>query len=250
MSDESESILTAVQLLWVNLIMDTLAALALATEPPTDELLERRPTSKRASLINYRMWKMIIGQSIFQIAINLTLMHIGPEIFHLSDSKEDEVVLRTLVFNAFVFLQVFNEINCRRIDDNLNVFKNIFHNHIFIIVQIVVILGQFGIVEFGGVAFGTVSLTWYQWLVTVLIGSLSLPVGLIIRLIPNTCVPESILDEDHKPLVSQARMRFGSVIEDIKTERKIVAALRRGRKEPKQQKHGLQSVAQKLKKRV
>ncbi|CAB4486632.1 PMCA-type calcium-translocating P-type ATPase [Rhizophagus irregularis] len=226
MSDESESILTAVQLLWVNLIMDTLAALALATEPPTDELLNRRPTSKNASLINYRIWKMIIGQSIFQIAINLSLLHLGPSIFHLSDSKEDLAVLRTLVFNTFVFLQVFNEINCLRIDDSLNVFKNVFNNHTFIIVQLIVIIGQFVIVEFGGVAFGTVRLNGYQWLVTVLIGFLSLPVGLCIRLIPNACIPESILNEDHKPIISQSKMRLESAIGEIRTENKIISALK------------------------
>ncbi|CAJ0907555.1 14015_t:CDS:1, partial [Entrophospora sp. SA101] len=120
-SDDNESILTAVQLLWVNLIMDTLAALALATEPPTDELLNRRPTSKTASLISYRMWKMIIGQAIFQIIINLFVISMGAAIFHLDeDDKHDKVVLRSIVFNTFVFLQVFNEINCRSIDDNLN----------------------------------------------------------------------------------------------------------------------------------
>lgn len=235
LSDESESILTAVQLLWVNLIMDTLAALALATEPPTDELLNRRPTSKNASLINYRMWKMIIGQAIFQIAINLSLLHLGPSIFHLSNSKEDLAILRTLVFNTFVFLQVFNEINCLRIDDSYNVFKNLFNNHTFIIVQLVVIIGQFIIVEFGGVAFGTVKLNWYQWLVTVLIGLLSLPVGFIIRLIPNACIPESVLNEDHKPIISQQKMHLGSIFENVRTETMIVSAIK-GNKKIKQKK--------------
>ncbi|GBC09425.1 hypothetical protein RclHR1_08850008 [Rhizophagus clarus] len=233
MSDESESILTAVQLLWVNLIMDTLAALALATEPPTDDLLNRRPTSKNASLISYRMWKMILGQAIFQIAINISLLQLGPAIFHLSDSKEDLAVLRTLIFNTFVFLQVFNEINCLRIDDSLNVFRNIFNNHVFLIVQFVVILGQFLIVEFGGVAFGTVRLNWYQWLVTVLIGFLSLPIGFIIRLIPNVCIPESILNEDHKPIISQSKMHLGSVFEDVRTETMILSALKGGSKDKK-----------------
>ncbi|CAB4430936.1 unnamed protein product [Rhizophagus irregularis] len=236
LSDKSESILTAVQLLWVSLIMDTLAALALATEPPTDELLNRRPTSKNASLINYRMWKMIIGQAIFQIAINLSLLHLGPSIFHLSNSKEDLAILRTLVFNTFVFLQVFNEINCLRIDDSLNVFKNVFNNHTFIIVQLVVIIGQFVIVEFGGVAFGTVKLNWYQWFVTVLIGFLSLPVGFIIRLIPNAYIPESILNEDHKPIIGQSKMSFGSSLGDIRTENMIISALKISKKVKKPRK--------------
>ncbi|KAI9244630.1 PMCA-type calcium-translocating P-type ATPase, partial [Sporodiniella umbellata] len=113
-SENAESILSAVQLLWVNLIMDTLAALALATEPPTDDLLHRKPISKYAHLINYRMAKMILGQAIFQIAVNLVVIYWGARIFHLDESNQD--VLRTMVFNVFVFLQVFNEINCRRID--------------------------------------------------------------------------------------------------------------------------------------
>ncbi|CAG8547962.1 8146_t:CDS:2 [Paraglomus brasilianum] len=226
MSDESESILTAVQLLWVNLIMDTLAALALATEPPTDEVLDRYPTSKNASLVNYRMWKMIIGQAVFQIAVNLTLLHIGPAVFHLSDSPHDKAALRTIIFNTFVFLQVFNEINCRRIDDHLNVFRNILNNHVFILIQLIVIGGQFFIVEFGGVAFGTVSLTGTQWLVTVIIGFLSLPIGLIIRLLPNWCVPEHILNEEVKPMTPE-KMVWQSAYADVTRRMRVFNALRK-----------------------
>ncbi|CAG8829872.1 24551_t:CDS:1, partial [Racocetra persica] len=222
LSDDNESILTAVQLLWVNLIMDTLAALALATESPTDELLSRLPTLKSASLINYRMWKMIIGQAIFQVATSLTLLYIGPKIFHLNvDDPYEETVFRTLIFNAFVFLQIFNEINCRRIDDNLNVFANIFQNYTFIIVQIFIILGQFVIVQYGGVAFGTTKLTWYYWLVTVLIGSLSLPVGVIIRLFPNTCVPDHILNEYYRPKVTKEKMLWEQAIHDVRSQLRV-----------------------------
>ncbi|CAG8583096.1 955_t:CDS:1, partial [Acaulospora colombiana] len=228
LSDDNESVLTAVQLLWVNLIMDTLAALALATEPPTDDLVNRGPTSKTASLINYRMWKMIIGEAAFQIIINLTLLNIGYKIFHLDENnKHDREVMRTIIFNTFVFLQVFNEINCRRIDDTVNVFRNIFNNHIFIIIQIVVIAGQVLIIQFCGIAFGTVPLNWYQWLVTVLIGFLSIPVGLIIRLIPNSCLPESIVDEEYKRKVTKERMLWEKGIDDVKTQLKVYSVLRK-----------------------
>jgi len=57
--------LTSVQMLWVNLIMDTFAALALATEPPSDELLKHKPHSREDSIITSVMWRNIIGQSIF-----------------------------------------------------------------------------------------------------------------------------------------------------------------------------------------
>ncbi|ORX48862.1 PMCA-type calcium-translocating P-type ATPase [Hesseltinella vesiculosa] len=165
-SSTTESVLTAVQLLWVNLIMDTLAALALATEPPSEQLLLRKPVSRNAHLINFSMMKMIVGQAIFQVIVNLVLLYQGNELFFLDGSKDGKV-LRTMIFNVFVFMQIFNEINCRRIDNTtLNVFQNITHHSMFIIIQVTVIISQFLIVTFGGLAFKTVPLTASQWLVT------------------------------------------------------------------------------------
>jgi len=128
---DNQSVLSATQLLWVNLIMDTLAALALATEKPNDGLIDRYPISKGASLISFTMWKMIIGQAVFQVVTNLFLIRVGPSIFHLGNSKEDRALMRTIVFNTFVFLQVFNEINCRRVDEHFNVFRGILKNYSF-----------------------------------------------------------------------------------------------------------------------
>ncbi|KAL9552216.1 hypothetical protein MBANPS3_003883 [Mucor bainieri] len=227
-SENAESILSAVQLLWVNLIMDTLAALALATEPPTDDLLHRKPISKYAHLINYRMAKMILGQAIFQIIINLIAIYLGPRIFHLGDTTYDQEVLRTIVFNIFVFLQVFNEINCRRIDNTINVFKDMFDNWIFIAVQVAVVLGQWLIVTFGGIAFKTVPLTGHQWIVTILIGALSIPVGTIIRLIPD-CGCESRFNEEAKPLATYSRMTWEGAIGDVRDELRVYSLLRRKR---------------------
>ncbi|ORX92128.1 PMCA-type calcium-translocating P-type ATPase [Basidiobolus meristosporus CBS 931.73] len=225
-SADNQSVLTAVQLLWVNLIMDTLAALALATEPPSDDVLERYPTSRDASLINSKMWRMIIGQAIFQIAINLTLLNWGAKLFRLSD-MDDPLILQTLVFNSFVFLQVFNELNCRRIDDHLNIFRGITRNYMFIVVQLFVIIGQVIIVEFGGVAFGTTHLNWYQWLSTVFIGSLSLPIGFILRLLPdfgsNGDHRPGYQDQERRPLVSHERMRFQAAARDIINQQRFVS---------------------------
>jgi Ca2+-transporting ATPase len=237
LSDTSEGILSAVQLLWVNLIMDTLAALALATEPPTDDVLNRMPTAKTAPLINYRMWKLIIGEAIFQIIVNLALLKYGARLFHLH-GPDSHAVLRTIVFNTFVFLQVANEISCRRIDDTLNVFKNIFHNWTFIIVQVIVIGFQILIVEYGGAAFKTVPLTPQEWLATVLIGMLSIPVGFIIRLLPDFWIPESLKNEERRPLISQQRMQWESSVNSVRTELKFFGGIRkapRGRAPPQTQ---------------
>lgn len=107
-NDNEESVLTAVQLLWVNLIMDTFAALALATDPPTPQLLNRRPEPKSAPLVSPTMWKMMIGQSIYQLVVTFVLNFAGMSIFKYStDKQQDE--LETVVFNTFVWMQIFNQ---------------------------------------------------------------------------------------------------------------------------------------------
>ncbi|CAG8462122.1 26034_t:CDS:2 [Dentiscutata erythropus] len=181
-SDQQQSVLTAVQLLWVNLIMDTFAALALATDPPTPELLKRKPENREAPLITPLMWKMIIGQSIFQLAITLILLYAADDIVGHGVNEE---TLNTIVFNAFVMLQIFNEINCRNLDEKLNVFKNILSNRLFVVIFLITCIGQFLIVQYGGEhAFQTVPLDIIQWLACIGLGFLSIPVGIIIRLIP------------------------------------------------------------------
>lgn len=110
-SDEGESVLNAVQLLWVNLIMDTFAALALATDPPSHSVLDRKPERKSARLVTQRMGKMIIGQAICQLAITFTLNFGGSKLLGYDMSDEIEAARhKTLVFNTFVWLQIFNEV--------------------------------------------------------------------------------------------------------------------------------------------
>lgn len=106
---EQDSVLTAVQLLWVNLIMDTLAALALATDPPSDSVLDRKPERRGSGIISTTMWKMIIGQAIYQLAITL-LIYFGKQgvLPNYDDNVTDDQI-QTLVFNTFVWMQIFNQ---------------------------------------------------------------------------------------------------------------------------------------------
>merc|ERR1719336_3718113 len=108
--------LTAVQLLWVNLIMDTLAALALATERPTEELLERHPYKPDSHLISPKMWRFVFGHSAFQLPILFVLLLCGDDWFDNLETDMDNLAYSgrnekhlTVVFNAFVWLQIFNE---------------------------------------------------------------------------------------------------------------------------------------------
>jgi Ca2+-transporting ATPase len=105
---KGSSALTAVQLLWVNLIMDTMAALALATDPPTKSILDRKPDPKSAPLITLTMWKMIIGEAVYQLVITFLLYFGAANIFSY-DTPEEEKMVGTLVFNTFVWMQIFNQ---------------------------------------------------------------------------------------------------------------------------------------------
>jgi Ca2+-transporting ATPase len=105
-SDNEEQILTPVQLLWVNLIMDTFAALALATDPATRSSLDRKPDRLAAPLINVDMVKMIIAQALFQIIVCFVLYFAGLRIIGVPDTITGRAELSTLIFNAFVFCQI------------------------------------------------------------------------------------------------------------------------------------------------
>jgi Ca2+-transporting ATPase len=106
-SPTESSVLTAVQLLWVNLIMDTLAALALATDAPTPSILKRKPDPKSAPLISITMWKMIIGESMYQLTITMILQFASTSIWQYLDFEIANI--QTFVFNTFVWMQIFNQ---------------------------------------------------------------------------------------------------------------------------------------------
>jgi P-type Ca2+ transporter type 2C len=135
-SEEEESVLSAVQLLWINIIMDTFAALALATDPATERLLERKPDRKTAPLFSVDMYKMILMQSVYQIFVILLFHFKGVDFLGLEHNQTDEVRVKSMVFNAFVFAQIFNSVNCRRLDNKLNIFEGITKNRYFIVITL------------------------------------------------------------------------------------------------------------------
>ncbi|KAI9354502.1 hypothetical protein DFJ73DRAFT_958883 [Zopfochytrium polystomum] len=147
------------QLLWVNLIMDTFAALALATDRPTPDLLDRPPSRRTDPLISRDMLLMILGQSLYQLVACLTLYCGYSGIMRDRRINYDDLfdgvdpVTETVVFNTFVFCQVFNEINCRVIGSKLNVFKGITQNSYFVGIFVMTVVVQIVIVQAGGVAF-------------------------------------------------------------------------------------------------
>ncbi|KAJ7955855.1 Calcium-transporting ATPase [Quillaja saponaria] len=185
--------LNAVQLLWVNLIMDTLGALALATEPPTDHLMERPPVGRREPLITNIMWRNLLIQAIYQVSVLLVLNFGGKSILHLERENSDHAnkVKNTLIFNAFVLCQLFNEFNARK-PDEFNIFKGVTRNYLFIGIIGLTLALQIIIIEFLGKFTATVRLNWKHWLISVIIGVISWPLAVVGKFIP---VPETPLSQ-------------------------------------------------------
>ncbi|KAJ7592813.1 Ca-transporting ATPase [Mycena floridula] len=179
-SDKAESVLSAVQLLWINIIMDTFAALALVTDPASEALLNRKPDKKTAPLFTVDMYKQILFQSAYQIIMTLIFHFLGHRILRLDIPSTDRTV-QTLVFNAFVFAQIFNSINCRRLDRKFNVFEGISRNWYFILITLIEIVIQIVIVFVGGAAFQATSIHGREWGISLALGVVPISLGALIR---------------------------------------------------------------------
>ncbi|XP_051979259.1 plasma membrane calcium-transporting ATPase 1-like isoform X3 [Xyrauchen texanus] len=186
-----DSPLKAVQMLWVNLIMDTFASLALATEPPTEALLLRKPYGRNKPLISRTMMKNILGHAVYQLTIIFTLLFAGEKIFDIDSGRNSPLHAPpsehyTIVFNTFVMMQLFNEINARKIHGERNVFEGIFNNLIFCTIVFGTFVIQIVIVQFGGKPFSCVGLTTDQWLWCVFLGFGCLLWGQFVTTIPTS----------------------------------------------------------------
>ena len=248
----NETPLTPIQMLWVNLIMDSLGSLALATEPPYEELLKRVPTKRNESIINGKMWKHIIIQSVIQITILLILYLFAPKfirerdlirlaenslifycygtlpgnadkkniIYGTESSWDNNIRLlknidveecggfsnrinlnlayqeyyksngasshMTIIFNVFVYYTLFNQINCRVIDDSFNIFIRMNKSLLFPLICFVEMALQANIIEFGNEALHVVErgLNINHWGFSLLFSCITFFVSIIVKLIP------------------------------------------------------------------
>ena len=256
----NETPLTTIQMLWINLIMDSLGSLALATEPPYDELLNRQPTKKNESIINGKMWKHILFQSLVELILLIFLYLYAPLFIPEDDyvrlaenrlieycygslpgkSKVNNIIYgidpkwsnkytlkgnkelcggyhekqdlsmaydsyiqynansshMTIIFNVFVIYTLFNQINCRVIDDNLNIFVRIGNNMFFPVITLGELILQIFLIQFGGDAFKCTErgLTFLQWLICIGFSLVTFLLSIIIKFIPFDVCIQNILD--------------------------------------------------------
>ncbi|KAG0684536.1 hypothetical protein C6P40_002681 [Pichia californica] len=203
---QNSSVLTAVQLLWVNLIMDTLAALALATDKPDNDVLNSKPEGRNDKMISFNMWKMILGISNFQLIITLLLNFFGSYLFFgksINSLKSfEKISLKAMIFNTFVWMQVFtlfvsrilnqpkelnenSSIMDRLSENNIGFFKHLTRNFWFIGIVFLISILQILIMFYGGVAFSIAPQSISMWIVSLTCGYLMIPFGILLRIIPD-----------------------------------------------------------------
>ncbi|XP_076232963.1 plasma membrane calcium-transporting ATPase 3 isoform X4 [Calliopsis andreniformis] len=248
-----DSPLKAVQMLWVNLIMDTLASLALATELPTPDLLLRKPYGRTKPLISRTMMKNILGQAIYQLAVIFMLLFVGDKMLDIETGRGvaqaggGPTQHFTVIFNTFVMMTLFNEFNARKIHGQRNVFQGIFTNPIFYSIWIGTCLSQVVIIQYGKMAFSTKALTLEQWMWCLFFGVGTLLWGQLITTIPTRKIPKILSwgrgqpddigainlgdekfdpDSDKKPRAGQILWIRG--LTRLQTQIRVVNAFRQG----------------------
>eukprot|EP00756_Hemistasia_phaeocysticola_P039173 Hpha_TRINITY_DN16801_c4_g1::TRINITY_DN16801_c4_g1_i2::g.149651::m.149651 len=214
---KGESPLAPVHLLWANLIMDTMAALALSTEKPHKDnagpLMERMPTYRNAPLISRKMWRFILGGSVYQLAVMLVLIFAGEGLFDTkqdlppitftmvpggnntpvgyapdeieSHEKEATRLIRTVIFNTFIYMQVFNWFHARNLYDEINPFTGLIsRSPMFLPIVIFTALFQFFMVEVAQSFLETEPPGGARWGVCLALAALVFPWGCLVRMMP------------------------------------------------------------------
>ena len=171
--------LTITQILWVNLIMDTFAAMALASLPPSREVMRERPRSQDAFIITKGMMRgiAVIGSLFFACSFAM--------LWYFERVAGVDIQELTVFFTIFVMLQWWNLFNARALGSSHSAFRRLWACRGFLLVLLVVLAGQWLIVTFGGEMFRTVPLSWQTWVYIIVGTSPVLWIGEIYRRVKN-----------------------------------------------------------------
>ncbi|KIK34167.1 hypothetical protein CY34DRAFT_17910 [Suillus luteus UH-Slu-Lm8-n1] len=129
--------------------------------------------------------KQILIQSVYQITIILLFHFLGITILGYADTSGNATIVQTFVFNVFVFAQIFNLVNSRRLDRKLNIFEGMLNNWYFMAITLFEITVQVVIVFIGGTAFQVTRIAGHEWGISLPLGFVSIPLGALIRVLPN-----------------------------------------------------------------
>lgn len=174
---DTESPLSVTQMLWVNLIMDTFAAMALASLPPSERVMKERPRNRRAFIISTPMRWFILGVGLLFTMVLLVIY------FYFERSGGFTAYDHSLFFTIFVMLQLWNLLNAKSFMTGVSAFSQLSQSKEFLFIFFVIFLGQIAIVQLGGQMFNVVPLSLHDWLVAILATSPVFIVGELVKLI-------------------------------------------------------------------
>lgn len=173
-------VFTIVQILWINMIMDTLAAIAFGKEPARESYMNEKPVSRNADILNGYLKSSILVGGVFITLICLGILKNIFNVYNLIGSREIDVI-RTFMFATFIMAIIWNSFNART--EQMNLLEHITENGNFIAVMSLVVIIQVLIIQFGGKVFSTVPLTIENWLAVIGIAFMIIPVDLIRKVI-------------------------------------------------------------------
>jgi len=189
---------SVIQLLWVNMIMDTLAAISLATEPPNPSKLKMEKQKKNDKLILPVMWRNVAGQIIYQLVVLIVILYSVPwwfgqgynlvQVGFYDGTAEAhyKTLHYTVLFHTFVLMNLFNQISSRKLGwREINIFESFFNNFWFLFVLVLEFVAQYAMVEYGGAIFRTSPLDWRQHLTCFCFGFGALLVNLGLKFVPE-----------------------------------------------------------------
>ena len=162
---------TVIQMLWINMVMDTLAGVAFAYEPPLIEYMNEKPKKKGEHIVNKYMFNQIIVMGLYTSLLCLLFLKL-PSISNLFEQNGGH--LMTAFFGLFIFCSIFNSFNART--HRINIFSNIFKNKAFLIVILFIVIIQIYLIYYGGEVFRTVGLSLYEFNMMILISMTVIPV--------------------------------------------------------------------------
>lgn len=169
---------TIIQILWINLIMDTLAALAFGEEPTLDRYMNEKPVAKKANILTGYMKSAIGVASVFITVVCLAILkNVGGIQDFITNGTGNFEMVTTFTFTVFIYAVIFNSLNTR--SNGFNVFEHISENKKFSIVMISIAVVQTLIIQFGGKVFSTVPMDIHHYIVALLIAVLIIPADFI-----------------------------------------------------------------------
>lgn len=168
---------TVMQMLWINMIMDTLAGLAYSYEAPMKRYMEEKPIKKDEAILNRYMYGSILVIGVYSAV--LLILFLKLPLFKMF-IRSDEKYYLTAFFSLFIFISIFNAFNART--TRANIFSGILKNKVFLIIMLFIFLAQIYLIYFGGKLFRTFGLTLSELVIVLIIAFSVIPLDILRKL--------------------------------------------------------------------